>query len=273
MIITRIIVGKKNNERYNIFVEDGSGERFLLSVDEAVLIKHHLHKGLTIDDHLFAKILDEDTIQKAYNLALRYLSFRMRTKKEMEDYLLKKEINISVIQKVIQKLLDDNLLNDEQFANFYVTSRINTTTKGPNLVKNELIEKGISIQIADNAVQAYSLEIQYEKAMKIANKRINRASSHSFKKQLQQLQAHLIRNGFSQSVIDTILEEISEEKDESEEWKSLMKQGEKAIKRTLKDHSDMYIARQKIKERLYRQGFSIEQINKFVDEFVKEHES
>jgi regulatory protein len=39
-VITKITVQKKQPDRYNIFTDDGNGERYALSVDEAVLIKY-----------------------------------------------------------------------------------------------------------------------------------------------------------------------------------------------------------------------------------------
>ena len=47
-IITKITTQKKNKERYNIFMDEGKGEQYAFSVDEAVLIKYQLKKGMEL---------------------------------------------------------------------------------------------------------------------------------------------------------------------------------------------------------------------------------
>ena len=44
-MITKITTQQKNKERFNIFVDEGKGEKYAFSVDEAVLIKFQLKKA------------------------------------------------------------------------------------------------------------------------------------------------------------------------------------------------------------------------------------
>src|SRR5690625_6517079 len=118
----------------------------------------------------------------------------MRTKKKIIDYLRKKEVDSEQIEKIIKKLTSEQLIDDQEFANSFVRSRIQTTTKGPGLVKQELQVKGVSSSIADKAIAEYEYSIQYEKAKKIAEKRLSKKSRHSINRQQQQLQATLTRN-------------------------------------------------------------------------------
>ncbi|MDY0395803.1 hypothetical protein RWE15_17055 [Virgibacillus halophilus] len=46
---------------------------------------------------------------------------------------------------------------------------------------------------AAEAAAAYTYEKQFEKAFKLAGKRLERSTSKSFKQQLQQLHAHLLQ--------------------------------------------------------------------------------
>ena len=83
--ITKITTQQKNTERYNIFTDEGSGEQYAFSVDEAVLIKFGLKKGMDLDDFLYTEICYEDDIRKSYNLALHYLGRRMRSESEVRQ--------------------------------------------------------------------------------------------------------------------------------------------------------------------------------------------
>src|SRR5690625_6758035 len=90
----------------------------------------------------------------------------MRTKQEVYNYVKKKEVEEEHITKIIDKLIKERLIDDEQFAESFVRTRIQTSDKGPTHVKKELIEKGVSAAIASQAVEVYTYEIQYEKALK-----------------------------------------------------------------------------------------------------------
>jgi regulatory protein len=64
--ITKITTQKKRKDRYNIFVD----EKYAFSVDEEVLLKFQLKKGMELDDLLLAEIQFHDEIQKAFTDAL-----------------------------------------------------------------------------------------------------------------------------------------------------------------------------------------------------------
>ena len=114
--ITKITVQKKNTDRYNIYMDYGKGEEYAFSVDEDVLIKHQLKKGMELDEFSLNEIGYQDDIRKAYNRAIHYLSRRMRSETEVRKHLAEKEVEEPVIQEVIHKLYDYHFLNDEEFA-------------------------------------------------------------------------------------------------------------------------------------------------------------
>lgn len=264
MKITRITTQKRSKHRYNIFIDDGHGEKFGFSVDEDVLIQYNLRKDLELSELMIEKLLREDIFQKSYGEVIGYLSYRMRTKKEIIDYLRKKEIDSEQIEKIIKKLTSEQLIDDQEFANSFVRSRIQTTTKGPNLVKQELQVKGITSSIADEAVRQYDYSIQYKKAKKIAEKRLAKSSRHSINRQQQQLHATLTRNGFTQEVIQDVLTN-TQQKYENNEVEAIYYQGDKLLQKHSRKLSG-YELKNKLKESLYRQGFQIESINDYLDD-------
>ncbi len=60
-------------------------------MNEVILIKHGLQKGLEIDEIALGNILYNEEVQKAYLQAISYLSYQMRTKLEIEDFYEKKK--------------------------------------------------------------------------------------------------------------------------------------------------------------------------------------
>ncbi|MFD2046443.1 recombination regulator RecX [Ornithinibacillus salinisoli] len=267
--ISRITTQKKSKSRYNIYLADGDQDVYAFSVDEAVLIEYGLRKGLELDQSMIETLEKKDTIQKAYSLAINFLSYRMRTKKELHDYLVKKEVEPEHSSIILEKLTDEGYVNDKEFATAFVQTRINTSTKGPLLVKKELIEKGVTQLIATEAITQYTYGIQYEKAEKWVDKKLRSSKKDSFRKQVQQLQSNLIQKGFTQDVVQDVTQSMQEEKNDDEEWDALVYQGEKLIRKFEKKHSG-FAFRNKVKEGLFRKGFSMENINKFVEEKIVE---
>jgi regulatory protein len=263
-IITKIAVQKKLKDRYNIYINKGNGEEYGFSVSEDTLIQLGLKKGMEVDEFELSEISYRESIQKAYSQAIFYLSIRMRSEQEIRQHLKEKDMESHVIQEVIHKLSGQGYLNDLEFALAYVRTQINTTKKGPIVIKNELQEKGVKGEILEEALAQYSLELQLQHAIELlekANKKPNKQSLIQYKMKVEQ---QLTVKGYQRSIIQKALEESFPEENENEEWDSLVFQGEKLKKKYSKYEGFEYL--QKMKAALYRKGFSIDMIQKYLEE-------
>lgn len=164
--ITKISTQKKNTERFNIFLD----EKYAFSVDADVLVKFELKKGKELDDLDIIEIQYGDEVKKGFNRALEFLSYRMRSTKEVEDHLKKKEISAPVIAEVIHKLNDYKYLNDQEFAAAYVSTHKKTNGKGPDVLFRELRAKGIDDDTIKEALSSFSFEDQTREAVKHVEK-------------------------------------------------------------------------------------------------------
>jgi len=264
MKISRITKQKRGN-RYNIFITDNGQESFGFGVDEDILVKYHLHKNMPLSESLIATLKQQDTIQKSYQQAINYLSYRMRSRFEMEQYLQQKDVEQIHINEIIERLESAGLLDDLEFANAFVRERMNQSNKGPRYVKQELVKlKGIADNIASEALEQYTFASQFELAMKTAKRHIRRESKDSLQKKIQRLQAALLRNGFYSDVIQEVIQESKHlMQEQHDEWQAIKTHGEKLLQRHKKNYNGHEL-KQKVMEGLYRQGFSFDQINKFL---------
>ncbi|WP_010677479.1 recombination regulator RecX [Bacillus timonensis] len=269
-IIAKITTQKKNVERYNIFLDYGKGEEYAFSVDQDILISFQLKKGMELDELDISEIQFEDEVKKAFNLALNFLSYRMRSTKEIIDYLKKKEVDDPIIPDVIHKLSEYKYINDEEFAKAYVRTQINTTTKGPEVIKQELFEKGINKDIVTKSLTLFTMDKQIEKAIKLILKTIPKNSKTSERQIKQKLEQTLIRKGFAWDVIQIAMDEATIEKDTDEEWVALQHHGMKAHRKYEK--LDGWDYEQKMKQALFRKGFDLDMIEKFIN-YIKDGES
>jgi regulatory protein len=264
-VIPKITTQQKNKDRYNIFMDYGKGEEFAFSVDSDVLIKHQLKKGMEIDDFSFMEIQYQDDIRKAYSKAISYLARRMRSEKEIKDHLLQKEIEEPVIQEVIHKLLALNYINDQEFAFAYARTQMNTTDKGPDIIKTELREKGIEKTIIEMVLEEFSFDLQLEKATKLCEKNTKKNSKDSQRAVKQKIEQLLIRKGYTFEIIHLAISETNMETEE-DELGAIRFQGEK-LERKYNRYSG-YEYKQKMKQALYRKGFSFDLIDKYLAEQI-----
>lgn len=258
--ITKIEQQKKNKKRYNVYLD---GE-FAFGVDEEVFINHYLRKGMELSEDEIKELLGEESVQKAYNLAIRYLSYRIRSIKEMEDYLKKHEIEEMVLQQVIVRLIEENLLNDKVFSQAFVADRKLLTTKGPHVIKQELMQKGVSNQIATDAAFTYTFEEQFEKAEKWAAKEWQKKSKHPARKKKEQIRIKLMQKGFTKDVIDEVMGTLKIDELQTSDDDIIQKQADKLLRKYARKYEG-YELKMRLKSALYQRGFNQDAINEYID--------
>lgn len=260
---------QKRGNRYNVFVKDRStnSEAFAFGVDEDLFVKFQLHKGMEINESFIQMIKQQDSVHQTYLQVINYLGYRMRSKFEIKQYLERKDVESTHILEIIHRLEKEGLIDDVEFAKAFVRQRINQSRKGPRLVKEELTAtKGIADHIAEEAIEQYTFAIQYERAMKIVDQRARRTERDSLQRRIQKLQGALTRNGFTGDVIQEVVDEARDLfQDNHNENDALFRHGERLLRRHQRKFSGFEL-RQKITEGLYRQGFSFERINDFLDD-------
>ncbi len=157
VVITKISIQKNATDGYNIFLND----RYAFSVDEQVLIQYQLKKGKQLSELELMQIQSEDEIRKAYNVATQYLSFRMRAKQEVRTYLERKEYEERVIDAVLQKLTDQQYIDDVEFATAYVRTYMSLVKKDQCMIERESKEKGVHEAEINQAMLLYKKEEQF----------------------------------------------------------------------------------------------------------------
>ena len=142
---------------------------------------------------------------KAYNTALKSLSFRPRSEKEISDFLAKKKFDHSTITLVITKLKKQNLINDEEFAKWWIEQRQMHKAKSGFLIKRELLEKGVDQNLIEELLDTSQNDYKtaHELFEKKKNRFINLSDPHKFQKAVQFLQ----RRGFRWDTIKKVLQE------------------------------------------------------------------
>lgn len=265
MIISKISKQKKNQHRYNIFTKKNGEDVYLFSVHEDLLIRFNLRKGLELTEEEIKNIQEQEAIYKYYTQAINYLSYRMRSIEEVKRYLKEKEATEEEITYIIEKLLNEKLLDDLEFSLAYVRTKINTSINGPAKIRNELIQKGVAESIIEEALHIFTDELQIEKLVKFIEKKSGQSRRKSYKEETMLLKRSLLQKGYSQEIIETAFQQAHFEKEEDQELEALRYQGEKIWTKYSRKYEGFTLI-QKTKGALYQKGFSMELINTFIDE-------
>lgn len=128
----------------------------------------------------------------------------------------------------------------------------------------ELKAKGIDDDTIKDTLSSFSFEEQTEKAVKHIEKLLKKDKKLSSKEIKQRAQMQLQRKGFSFDVISAALEQIEYENDEDTEKEALRLHAEKAFRKYRYDGS--YESAMKVKQFLFRKGFSLDLIEQFLQE-------
>lgn len=263
--ITKITRQKNNEERYNIFLDD----EYAFAVDEAVLIQFELRKGKVLDEFDIGDIAYEEEVRKAFNKALQFLSFQMRSEQEVKDKLLAQEFGEAVILEAIQKLYHYKFLDDAAYSVALLETKKKTQKKGPRAIAQDLHKKGIDKELQQQVLDSYSEEEQRAIAMQLAEKVVRSEKKKTPVQLKQKIQDLLLRKGYSFAIITSVLENISLERHE-DDWDDLIvQQGDKLWRKYVAKYEG-YDLRMRMKQALYQKGFPTEVIDAFIDKKEKE---
>lgn len=96
--------------------------------------------------------MNDEFFASVYNKALDIISRREHSKHELKNKLLKKFDIPDLIDEVITKLIENNLINDSRYAQMYVLVR-KRKGFGPKKIEFELMSRGINSSISSSAIE------------------------------------------------------------------------------------------------------------------------
>lgn len=139
---------------------------------------------------------------QAHAAALRLLSHRARSEKEMRTRLAMRGIATAVIDEEIERLQRAGLLNDEEFARAWVEDRKRLAPRGRRMLRYELLGRGIPPESVDMATRDVD---DLGTALELARSRARGSALESYDTFLNKVGGFLRRRGFDYGVISQAL--------------------------------------------------------------------
>ncbi|RME87794.1 MAG: regulatory protein RecX [Anaerolineae bacterium] len=201
--ITAIQPQKKNPRRVNIYLD---GE-FAFGLSR--IVAAWLRVGQHLSAEKIAQLREEDQREKAYQQALRFLSYRPRSQAEIRRNLRKHDIPESIIEDIIQRLEEIGLANDEEFARAWIENRNTFRPRSRRALTSELRQKGVPEDIIRSVLDENTDDehLAYQAGLRKARK-LAHLEWPDFRRKLGDF---LARRGFNYSVIAPLLRQLWQE--------------------------------------------------------------
>jgi len=213
MRITSLQSQTNRPERLNLFVD----HQFFMGVNALVVLQMGLKVGQEITEQQVEQLRQEEAVQQAFARALNYLSLRPRSRAEVKQYLQRKETPPELLDRVLERLEQLELVNDQAFAEFWIEARARSKPKGAQAIKHELRQKGVKREVVDEMVDD---EQDEERARRAAYKKallLIGQPDMDFKVFRLRLGAFLQRRGFSYEIATRTVRELWQELAEAED--------------------------------------------------------
>ena len=255
--ITKITTQKKAG-RYNIYLNG----KFAFPVSEEVLVKYRLLKGSELDDQQVALVKKADHQSRVYSRALDYLSYQPRTAAEMTKKLTDLEATPEQISTVMERLKDERLVDDRQYAKSYVRTMVHTSLKGPRVISQKLHQKGVSPLDIEDGLAEFPPEQQETNARKLAHKLYRRYHRQAARQRRQKVEQALVVQGYGFDLARQVAAETAPSVSADEQHELLVNAAEKAWRkyRRFADRD----REQRVLHRLYAQGFDLDEARAWV---------
>lgn len=197
--ITAIEVQKRAPNRVNIHLD---GE-FAFGLSR--IVAAWLRVGQELDEEKIKRLQAEEAQERAFQQSMLFLSYRARSESEIRQNLRKHEIPEEIIEQTLERLRQEGLANDGQFARTWVENRSAFRPRSRRMMAMELKHKGLHEEAVASALEDVNDEaLAHEAALKRAP-RFKDLEWIDFRKKLSEF---LARRGFSYAVIAPVVTRI-----------------------------------------------------------------
>ncbi|MGQ7462895.1 recombination regulator RecX [Streptococcus suis] len=258
MRITKI---EKKKRLYLLEVEGQDN----IYITEDTIVRFMLSKGMEITETEFQEIREFAQFSYGKNLALYFISFKQRTRKEVLDYLEKYEISGTPAQKIVTNLEEDKWIDDKNYVDTYIRQNDLNGDKGPAMLRQKLMTKGISKSIIEDGLA----EIDFsDLAIRVVEKLCRKYQAKLPLRALQdKLVQGLMTKGFSYELAKQSMNQLALTSDVENEAELISKELDKQYRKYSRKYEG-YELKQRLMQALARKGFDFDVIKSALREYL-----
>jgi len=195
--ITALKTQKRNPNRVNVYL-DGEFAFGLARITAAWL---KIGDELTPDK--IANLQAEDGVEVALQRALNFLSYRPRSAREVVDNLRKHETPQQVIDRIMERLENNGMVDDERFARRWLENRSEFRPRGAFALRAELRQKGVADRIIDQVLVGLD---ESRLAFEAGRKKVPKIKARDETEFKRKMYGFLSRRGFGYDAISEVVD-------------------------------------------------------------------
>lgn len=208
MQITSVEKNKKNKNRNSIYI-DG---KYTFTISEDDYLAMHLYDKLEISEEEIDYIRNTLNFQESKSIAINYLSYKMRTEKEVQQKLQDEGYDSECIERTIDELKAIGYINNKLYAQKYVYDRSKLKPKSKKLLRVELMSRGISQEIADEVLDDWKVD-ESDVAESLVRKKFGKYDLGDMST-IRKIYMFLNHRGFSGDIIRQVINKVNVNKTE-----------------------------------------------------------
>ena len=234
-------------------------------ITEDTIVRFMLSRDKVISKEELTEIQDFAQFSYGKNLALYHLSFKVRTEKEVREYLKKYDIEEKIISQVIANLKEDNWINDRQYAYSIINANQLSGDKGPYVLAQKLSQKGIVKSTIEEVLKDFDFsEVAKRVAEKLLKKYTRRLPARALQDKIIQ---SLTNKGFSYSDAKSAFDDLDSQVDQETTQELIFKELDKQYTKYARKYEG-YELKQRLTQVLARKGYDFSDIASALREYL-----
>lgn len=189
--VTALEAQVKRPNRFNLYIDD----HFAMGLSALVAATVRVGQELSRAD--LEKLAYAQNVEEAHDRALGFLAVRPRSEREVRQYLKRKNYSEEVIDQILTRLAEVQLVGDRDFAKYWVENREGFKPRSKRALQYELRQKGVSPEEIARAVQRVD---ERDSAYRAAHARAQRWKDLDAQTFREKLSGFLARRGFDYTV-------------------------------------------------------------------------
>lgn len=141
------------------------------------------------------------TVDEARKKLEHYCAYQERCHKEVVQKLRDMRMIPEAIDLITVKLIQDNFLNEERFANAFAQGKFRIKKWGKYRIRQELKRRDIGKTLIDLAVRRISDEDYYETFQALAEQRASQIKESNVQKKRKKLADYLLYRGWESPMV------------------------------------------------------------------------
>lgn len=198
-VVTALKLSARDRNRVDIYL-DGKKDFAIMKS-----IAMELSVGQELSDDQIQELKNKDLEEQIYLQALRLISRRPRSERELRDRFQQKKAKPEIQDAAIARLREKGLVDDQAFAQTWVENRLTFRPRSAWALKYELRKKGVPEDAIQIALEDFDED---DAAYRAASKAARKMVELPWEQFNRRIGAYLRRRGFRYSTISPIVRRV-----------------------------------------------------------------